>query len=406
MRSYNKRVDIAKDFILEYDPEEAVKRFYEKDIEENKAAYEAERKAVEDWYNEQADENFDLMQDDEFINQLIKEYEQEYPEQVKGSTEEITTGEKGRGVKEAIGGEAIQEEGAKPTKEVEVPLAENPFEKTPKTQVARDKYFKQTFGENADKAEEIYNKYKDTNDFEAMQKEMQGEVPKAEKPVAEPPVPPKEEKPIETPSEEEKWTAIRKAKLEEIKGVKEMFEKETSKPWTKIQQEALEDVAKEFPKKTLNDAIRTKVERLAAKYDAKEDYNPTAKDLAVIQEFKRQTESKINAAKEELQSDNDIERFAAIAEMTSYENDLLKNKTTPLSNKKSIYNKKKIVNSCEICESTHNLETHHISEQKTADKNGFIKNKYYHKNEKSLRMIISLYEEKFKRMKDVEYKIY
>ena len=63
-------------------------------------------------------------------------------------------------------------------------------------------------------------------------------------------------------------------------------------------------------------------------------------------------------------------------------NDLLKNKTTPLSNKKSIYNKKKIVNSCEICESTHNLETHHISEQKTADKNGFIKNKYYHKNEK------------------------
>lgn len=63
-------------------------------------------------------------------------------------------------------------------------------------------------------------------------------------------------------------------------------------------------------------------------------------------------------------------------------NDLLKKKTTPLSDKKSVYNRKKIVNKCEICESTKNLETHHICEQKTADSNGFIKNKHYHKNEK------------------------
>lgn len=66
----------------------------------------------------------------------------------------------------------------------------------------------------------------------------------------------------------------------------------------------------------------------------------------------------------------------------SIRNDLLKNKTTVLSNKKSVYNKKKIINKCEICDSTNKLETHHISEQKNADQDGFILNKHFHKNEK------------------------
>lgn len=63
-------------------------------------------------------------------------------------------------------------------------------------------------------------------------------------------------------------------------------------------------------------------------------------------------------------------------------NGLLQNKTTPLSKKKSVYNKKKIVNKCEICDTTTKLETHHISEQKNTDKDGFVLNKHYHKNEK------------------------
>jgi DNA mismatch repair protein MutS len=66
----------------------------------------------------------------------------------------------------------------------------------------------------------------------------------------------------------------------------------------------------------------------------------------------------------------------------SIRNDLLKNKTTVLSTKKSVYNKKKIINKCEICDSTTKLETHHISEQKNADQDGFILNKHFHKNEK------------------------
>jgi DNA mismatch repair protein MutS len=66
----------------------------------------------------------------------------------------------------------------------------------------------------------------------------------------------------------------------------------------------------------------------------------------------------------------------------SIRNDLLKNKTTVLSTKKSVYNKKKIINKCEICDSTTKLETHHISEQKNADQDGFILNKHFHKNDK------------------------
>lgn len=63
-------------------------------------------------------------------------------------------------------------------------------------------------------------------------------------------------------------------------------------------------------------------------------------------------------------------------------NSLINNKTSVLSKKKSVYNKKKIINTCEICNSTKQLETHHISEQKNANEEGFINNKHFHKNEK------------------------
>lgn len=125
----------------------------------------------------QAEQNL-LKQDYENAKQLEDEYWKQY-EATDGFTKEAGVAEIDKGK------EGVTEEGAK----VEVPLAENPFEKVPKTQVARDKYFQSTFGENATKAEEIYNKYKDTNDFEAMQKEMQGE-----KVAEQPPVPPIVEK--------------------------------------------------------------------------------------------------------------------------------------------------------------------------------------------------------------------
>lgn len=56
-----------------------------------------------------------------------------------------------------------------------------------------------------------------------------------------------------------------------------------------------------------------------------------------------------------------------------------KNKIVSL--KKSKYNTKKILNKCEICGNEKNLETDHINEQQNTNENGFIKNKYFHKNE-------------------------
>jgi hypothetical protein len=247
----------------------------------------------------QAEQNL-LKQDYENAKQFEDEYWKQY-EATDGFTKEATAVEVDKG----------KEGATKKEEKVEVPLGENPFESVPKTQVARDKYFKSTFGENAEKAEQIYN---EGGTAKEMNNKMQGEeVPPAK-------VPPAEKVPKEPL--EEGWTAIRKEKLKEVDSIKNIFEKETSKSWTKIQQDALEDVAKEFPKKSLNDAIRTRVERLALKYDAKEDYNPTSKDLAVIQEFKRQTESKLNSAEKDLMSDNELDRQVAMMEIENYNNDL------------------------------------------------------------------------------------
>lgn len=57
-----------------------------------------------------------------------------------------------------------------PIKEAEI---KNPFESVPKTAAARDKYFEQNFGEEAEYAKSIYNKYKESGDFEMMQKEFE-----------------------------------------------------------------------------------------------------------------------------------------------------------------------------------------------------------------------------------------
>jgi hypothetical protein len=125
----------------------------------------------------------------------------------------------------------------------------------------------------------------------------------------------------------EEWTGITKAKMSEIDVVRKMYEKETNTKWTNIQQEGLEAVQKKYPRKTLYDAVRTRVQELAAKYDAKEDYNPTAKDIAVIQEFKRQTRRRLDDLGKYhdsgINSENSIEREVALQEVSDYENDLL-----------------------------------------------------------------------------------
>lgn len=53
-------------------------------------------------------------------------------------------------------------------------------------------------------------------------------------------------------------------------------------------------------------------------------------------------------------------------------NDLVGEKVSVLSTKKSRYNKKKIIDKCQLCESTESLEVDHIEPQEYADENGFL----------------------------------
>lgn len=53
-------------------------------------------------------------------------------------------------------------------------------------------------------------------------------------------------------------------------------------------------------------------------------------------------------------------------------NNLVGEKVSVLSTKKSKYNKKKIIDKCQICESTESLEIDHMQEQFLADENGFL----------------------------------
>lgn len=140
--------------------------------------------------------------------------------------------------------------------------------------------------------------------------------------------PPKDgEPPLKGQSEStdggDNWTAIRKEKLKEIAKIKEHFEKENGTTWGKIQQEGLEKAASIYPDKTVPEAVAAYTKKVAAMYDAKEDYNPTARDLAIFQEFKRQTEQKIKSTQKHLDSDNHIELMAAVSEVEGYEADLL-----------------------------------------------------------------------------------
>lgn len=119
----------------------------------------------------------------------------------------------------------------------------------------------------------------------------------------------------------EEWTSVRKAKLKEIAGVKEMFEKRVPKGWKQVYSSALENLAKMYPKKSVYDAMRARVNEFVAKVNSNELFNPTSEDIAVFNLFRSETEKRINNI-EGIDSDNDIVRQAALAEFSPLQEDL------------------------------------------------------------------------------------
>jgi hypothetical protein len=121
--------------------------------------------------------------------------------------------------------------------------------------------------------------------------------------------------------DEEAFTSVRKEKLREIQGAKELFEKRSKIKWSETYDNALKNVQKMYPKKSLYDAMRSRVNEFASKLNNKELYNPTSEDIAVFNVFRAETEKRIDAV-EGLDSDDSIKRDLAIAELENYNADL------------------------------------------------------------------------------------
>ena len=140
--------------------------------------------------------------------------------------------------------------------------------------------------------------------------------------------PPTEIPPIKTKegtNPEEWWSGIRKERIQQdIKGAKKLFE-DTKNPvkWSQSMEDGLREVAERYPDKSLYDAAKTMVNEFAQKFDKGVDFNPTTKELAVMQYLKAETGSKIEGLKGVENSSNEIERLAGSVAFDALNDDLI-----------------------------------------------------------------------------------
>lgn len=128
--------------------------------------------------------------------------------------------------------------------------------------------------------------------------------------------------PTATPGDNgEEFTSVRKEKLKEIDGAKEIFQNRSKKTWTEIYQSALENLQKMYPKKSLYEAMLSRVNYFKARLDKGELFNPTSEDIAVFNVFRADTEKRISSVSG-LDSNDSIVRQAAIAELGHLRDDL------------------------------------------------------------------------------------
>lgn len=136
----------------------------------------------------------------------------------------------------------------------------------------------------------------------------------------EPPKPPPTLDEIKSPKEE--WSAITKARLQEIDGVKKMFDDRGKKQWAGIIDDALQNLQSLHPDKSLYEAARHEVNNAAAYFDKGFSANPTSEQLAVYHYFKLETERRINDIKG-WDSEDEIPRQAAMLMFRGLSQDLV-----------------------------------------------------------------------------------
>ena len=137
--------------------------------------------------------------------------------------------------------------------------------------------------------------------------------------------------PIQPPNGEEKNVAngeeegslITKEELSKYEGAKKLFEEEGKTTWNAVVGRAIQRLIKNNPDKSLEDAAKSHVDRLAALYDEGKAINPTAEDLAIINYAKLKTDEKIASLKD-WDSDNSTDRINALAKLDELNKDLLK----------------------------------------------------------------------------------
>lgn len=161
----------------------------------------------------------------------------------------------------------------------------------------------------------------DKNGFniDAFIKETKDKYDSLKDSSGEPPKPPKKE-PVDFDKAGNDYTAITKARQSEIEAARKVFEKESNTTWTEIHDRAIEDLQTRYPSKTLYEAARDQVTEQASYYDAGLDYNPTSKDIAIIEYLAAETEKRVNDL--DIESDDFATTAGAMAQYDSLATDL------------------------------------------------------------------------------------
>lgn len=89
------------------------------------------------------------------------------------------------------------------------------------------------------------------------------------------------------------YSAITKARTSEVEAAKTLFDRESPAKWTEIHDRAMEDLQHQYPDKSIYEAAKEKVATQSLNYDRGIDYNPTSKDIAVMQYLKAETENRL-----------------------------------------------------------------------------------------------------------------
>ena len=157
-----------------------------------------------------------------------------------------------------------------------------------------------------------------SKEVDAIKEEYQQKIDEVNPP---PPPPPTEEE-LAKAQDDEEWESIRKEKLKEIKGAKRIFEQRMPKAWNDTYESALSNLQKMYPKKSLYEAMKARVNDFVLRLNAKEIFNPTSEDIAVFNVLKAETNKRIRDV-EGQDSEDSIVRMAANAELENYNQDLL-----------------------------------------------------------------------------------